>query len=112
MSEACNTLSAILAGSVFATDIMFAVLVDVADRIETIGPPVRLSMVVDDLTVHTIGDEREVADNLCLLLDEAVELMPSVGMMVSLGAAWAPGGRTVAVVSTERLEELLKGASP
>ena len=53
------TLSAILAGSSFATDALFIVLVFVCDELVIEHPQTDLCLFVDDLTLHTVAAATE-----------------------------------------------------
>jgi ribonuclease HI len=61
VSEAVNTLSAILAGGGYATDALFVVLVQPCDELILEHPSASLCFFIDDLTVHVTGAEAEVA---------------------------------------------------
>ncbi len=60
VSEATETLSAVIAGLVAAIDCMYLMVVDSLDAIRRDFPRLRLVAYVDDLTLHRTGEEVEV----------------------------------------------------
>lgn len=56
IAERVNTLSAILAGTSFATDLLYAVMLGPCDRLMGIWPKLGLSLVVDDLGINVVGN--------------------------------------------------------
>ena len=50
-----RSLSAILAGSRFATDILYLTLLEPCDRIQALCPLSSLAVVVDDFSIQTVG---------------------------------------------------------
>ena len=55
VADAVSSLSAILAGSRFATDILYLVVLQPCDKICEICPETSIALVVDDMTLQTVG---------------------------------------------------------
>ncbi len=64
VSEATNTLTAVVAGLVAAIDCMYLMVVDTLDGLRRDFPALRLVAYVDDLTLHRIGREEEVKSDI------------------------------------------------
>ena len=112
VSEAVNTLSAILAGGGFAQVALFLVLIDPLDDIQiqySIG--VTVCLYVDDIAVNVTGIHPEVVAAVLAQCtsDLIATLENDLQMTVSRRSQWANTGRgkTVAAVSTARLGRAL-----
>ena len=75
VSDPVDTLSAILAGSGFATDAMFIVLVKPCDTLVKEFPTSDLCLFVDDLTLHAIGTEGAVQMELTKAVNRCIDLL-------------------------------------
>ncbi len=64
VSEVTTTLTAVVAGLVAAIDCMYLMVVDVLEGLRRDFPRLRLIAYVDDLTLHRIGGEEEVRDDM------------------------------------------------
>ncbi len=93
-----STLTAIIAGGAFATDMLFLVLVQPLDDVLVAFPAVRIYTVVDDVTIRAEGTEGAVATQLAGAVRHVIDhLETQVGMKVSRGAPWRPTPRTKSV---------------
>ena len=95
--EGVHSLSAILAGTSFATDLLYVVMMGPCDRLAEAWPRLNLSLVVDDLAAQVVGSREEVPGTIVGVTRMAVEDLTALGCMVSIGGTWAPGGKTIAV---------------
>ncbi len=67
-----------------------------------------MCLYVDDVAIHVIGKAPEVAATLVSATRDAIEVMEDeFGLKVSRGDRWMVGGKTVAVVSTNRAAEII-----
>ena len=106
MSEAVATLSAILAGSSFATDALFLVLIGPCDHLAA-SHQVELCLFVDDLTIDAVGSMAYIQSILPAALRECIDIFErKLQFTVSRGKAWHidPKAKTVAVASSRELE--------
>jgi len=103
LGEGTETLSAILAGTSFATDLLFIVMTMPCDRLLERWPRANLSLVVDDMAIQLVGEKGEVAEGILAAVDQAVGELTDIGCMVSLGDAWAPEGKTIVVSSSQQV---------
>ena len=108
LGEGIDTLSAILAGLSFATDLLFIIMTEPCDRLERKWPDLNLSLVVDDLAVQAVGPEQVVAETITAAVDKVVDELTAIGCMVSLGDTWAPGGKTIVVGTSQQVMGRLK----
>jgi len=93
VSAGVSTLSAILAGTSFATDLLYLVMLEPCDRLEReFGPDLNLSLVVDDLAIQAVVPEAALQGAIVGATRMAVEDLTDIGCMVSIGGRWAPGG--------------------
>jgi len=106
-ADGVSTLSAILAGTSFATDLLYAVLIVPCDNLLLRWPRLNLSLVVDDLAVQAVGTEEDVPGTITGAIRQVVGELTAAGCMVSKGGAWAPGGKTVATGTSARLRRRL-----
>ena len=102
VAKGVDTLSAILAGTTFATDLLYAVMVGPCDRLGEMLPSLNLSLVVDDLAVQAIGSEGQVVRDTRRANHIVVDELTDIGCLVSRGTTWAPGGGNTVAVSTSR----------
>jgi len=99
--EGVDTLSAILAGTSFATDLLYLVVTGPCDRLMARWPSINLSAVVDDLAAQVVGTEGRVAPVIQEVTDQLVGDLSAIGCMVSQGEEWLPGGKTVVVTTSD-----------
>ncbi len=110
VSGAIETLSAVIAGLVMATDCMYLAIIDVMDNIVLRFPRVRLCTYVDDLTLGRIGTSEVVAAELRAATEYCVhQLETHCQLVVSRAAPGRDEGtaKSVAVASTRRMRRLL-----
>jgi len=96
VAQGVDTLSAILAGLSFATDLLFVVFVGPCDRLMEAWPRLNLSLVVDDLAAQLVGRPNALAGEINAVARQVVSELTAVGCLVSKGDCWAPEGKTVA----------------
>ena len=103
VAEAVWSLSAILAGGSFATDLLFIIMVGPCDRIASTITTGDLCLFVDDLTLHVWGTSSTVAQHLeeavsyaIALLEEELELQVSRGTTQSKTVTTASSGQVAA----------------
>ena len=109
MSEAVATLSAILAGSSFAIDALFMVLVEPCDHLARCHQ-VDLCLFVDDLTIDAVGTAQFVQHTLPGALRDCIGFFEQkLKFVVSRGKTWQidPKAKTVAIASSRELERTL-----
>ncbi len=110
-AEAVHTLTAILAGSSFATDVLYLVMIGPVDELVRKMPTVVPSLYVDDLSLHTLGEEGSLVADVTEAARHIVkELEENRGMKVSRGEPWKAGGKTVVTTSSKAAASALKGA--
>ena len=111
VSEAVNTLSAILAGGGFAQVALFLVLIDPLDDIQIQYPiGVTVCLYVDDIAVNVTGHPEVVAAVLAQCTSDLIAtLEDDLQMTVSRRSQWANSGKakTVAAVSSAKLGRAL-----
>ena len=112
VSEAVHTLSAILAGGSFATDALFVVLVLPCDELVLEHPGADLCLFVDDLTIHVVGMENEVAVDMQAAVGACIwKLEAELELQVSRGRRpWELGDKTktIGVASSVALARKLE----
>ena len=116
VSEAAQTLTAILAGSGRATDLLYVALVDAVDealvqheRMCT-RTSLKCFMVVDDIRLAVQGSEEEVAEVLPCLAETLVEILEKdLNMEVSRDSDGFEG-KTLAQTSSHNLDSKVKYA--
>ena len=64
IAEPIHTLSAVLAGGSFATDLLFIIMIEPCDKLLIDHPAVGLCLFVDDLTFDVQGQASLVANEL------------------------------------------------
>ena len=102
-------MSAILAGSSFATDALFMVLIGPCDHL-AVSHKVELCLFVDDLTLDAVGTTAFVQSALPAALRDCIDIFERrLQFIVSRGKAWHidPKAKTVAVASSRELENKL-----
>ena len=104
VSEAVDSLSAILAGGGFATDAMFLVLIKPCDTMMKQIDSIDLCLFIDDLTIHVVGSESSVSRDMAMIVAQSVELL-EVEMKLTISRV-----KTVAIASTRKLAARLKPA--
>jgi len=93
IAEGVTTLSAVLAGTSFATDLLYIVMIVPCDRLERGWPGLNLSLVVDDLSIQAVGPKHKLAETILGATDMALEDLTDMGCLVSVGETWLPGGK-------------------
>ena len=110
--EGVTTLTAIVAGTSFAPDVLFLVLHEPVDQIRTLWPTVWPSMVMDDLALQIVATQSEVQELALKVLDTIISMLEDLGGIVSRGRAGTPGGKTVMVTASAPLaHDLQEGAA-
>ncbi len=108
-SRAVETLSAILqeAGSGFATDFMFLMLIGPMDAILNEYKAIRVFVIADDIRIGVIGEEAEVVEGIKKATTRCLALLEEgLHMQVSRNRG-AEKGKTVAMGSSSRLRQKL-----
>ena len=112
VSDPVDTLSAILAGSGFATDAMFIVLVKPCDTLVKEFPTSDLCLFVDDLTLHAIGTEGAVQTELTKAVNRCIDLLEGdMGLRISRGIVRGrvdSRAKTFVLASTAKLAKKLR----
>ena len=112
VSEPVETLSAILAGSGFATDAMLIILIKPCDTIARELPAGDVRLFVDDLTVHVVGTQEAVRRNLTRAVNRCVDLLEGgLGLRISRGVTNGKvdtGAKTLVLTSSGKLAKALK----
>jgi len=103
VSDGVETLSAILAGTTFATDLLYLVMLEPCDRLESAWADLNLSLVVDDLAIQAVRPEDELMGVITAATRQAISDLSEIGCLVSVGQGWAPGGKTIAVSSSAKV---------
>ena len=108
VASSVHTLSAVLAGSTFATDALFLAFLSPCDRLQRYFPAANLALVVDDLSVQMVGSMEAVSKDTIDATEFLIEdLETSLGCLVSRGEQWAPSGKTVFAASHRLLRHAL-----
>ena len=97
-----RSLTAILAGSGLATDILLLIMVKPVEDIIARWLGVRAGLLVDDLSLLTLGRENEVASDIVNITKDATQSLCEAGFLVSTGSFWKLGGKTVVTTSTKK----------
>ena len=112
VSDPVDTLSAILAGSGFATDAMFIVLIKPCDTLVKEIPASDLCLFVDDLTVHVVGTEATVKKELTGAIEKCVDMLEmDMGLSISRGVGAGkvdPKAKTFVLASNGKLARLMQ----
>ena len=112
VADPVHTLSAVLAGSSFATDALFILLVRTCDGILLEHPTVELCTFVDDITLTCTGTVEHVAAELPAAFNNLVaRLEGDLHLTVSKSARrWVldPKTKTVATASSKALRDRLR----
>ena len=112
VSDPIDTLSAILAGSGFATDAMFIVLIKPCDTLVRELPASELCLFVDDLTLHVTGAEGSVQKDLTRAVDRCVDMLEEdMGLCISRGVVDGKvdsKAKTFVLASTSKLAKKLQ----
>jgi len=93
VEEGVQTVSAILAGTSFATDLLFMVMVVPCDHLREEWPRLNLSLVVDDLAVQAVNSKGTVGDMAVGATNMVMDELTAMGCMVSRGTPGPRGGR-------------------
>ena len=104
----CPSLTALLAGTTFALDILFLVVAPTCDALEHSWPTLRINLVVDDLALQVTGETSEVATTILHVVDDAMDRLTALGSEVSKGQPWQPGGKTTITTSDDTLQQSLQ----
>lgn len=96
-----HTLSALVAGTSFATDLLHVVFKRPCDHLCRRWR-VTLALMVDDLSIQAVGNRVPGREDGTLTVSReavayAVSTLEEIGCRVSLGGKWQTGGKTVAV---------------
>ena len=62
----------------------------------------KAGLLVDDLSLLTLGPENEVASDIVKITKDATRRLQEAGFIVSTGETWKPGGKTVVTTSTKK----------
>ena len=107
VAEAVFTLSAILAGGSFATDLLFIVLVRPCDQLAASAKSGDVCLFVDDLTLHVWGTASTASFDLEALVTDAIELLESgLGHAKLLGIDFTCSGKQGRSAQAKRLAAL------
>ena len=106
--QATDTITAIVAGSVFSCAILHMVLIWPCDKLLRLWPQVSLAKFVDDVSVRGTGPRKDVEKSLPEVVDAFIESMDQLDLEVSRGAPGEVGGKTVALVSHPGLKDRVK----
>ena len=109
VADSVWTLSAIVAGGAFATDLLFLLMIGPCDHLLVEHPGLELCLFVDDLTLHATGlrgaqviRQFDVAINDCIkFLEEDLQLVVSRGSRDSKTVAVASRASTSARISAK-----------
>ncbi len=104
-ADAVHTLSAILAGSVFAVDALLLVMIPCCDRVAARHPDVGLSLYVDDVGLQAFGPRGAAASDCLHATKLFIHLVEEKGMTVSRGGCWVAGGKSVVILSRRAREK-------
>ena len=75
-------------------------MVEPCEAIQAAFPTAVLTLVVDDLSIQIIEEDAATAElNIVASADLALQQLQRIGGMVSIGASWCPGGKTVVAAS-------------
>ena len=94
-----------MAGTTFATDLLYAVFVRPCDILLASWPELNLGLVVDDLSIQALGSPNDTSqsDGVVKVASgaarQAKAALEGLGCVVSAGEAWASEGKTVTVCS-------------
>ncbi len=72
LSSPTQTLTAVIAGMTFSTDLLFLLLTDVADDLLISHPSLDLCMYVDDLRMTAVGSEESTARTILQATDQCI----------------------------------------
>ena len=86
---------------------MLLVMVDICDELTHSRPNVKLGLIVDDLSIQCIGQADEVATQVLQATDTPVLKLEGLGLIVSKGDSWQPGGKSVVVATSAALRKRL-----
>ena len=87
------TSTAILAGTAYAADVLYLLIVPVCDSLLVSYPSLRISAVVDDITLQHVGERSCVGALTREATHDAITLLErECGAKVSRGQAWCPAG--------------------
>ncbi len=102
ISDEVRTLSAILAGGGFATDLLYVIMIDIIDDALLLHPTVSLCLYVDDISAHASGPIDGTASALAQCTRYLIgQFEEETGLTVSRGKPWRPGGKTIATASSK-----------
>lgn len=108
VADGVLSLSAILAGTILATDELVVIMAEVCDDLQRVWSPLAsarlgLTLVVDDLGVHVRAIPDSAVDECRSATEMAMQTLADTGCMVSAGCCWAPGGNTVTACSSQEV---------
>jgi len=108
VSEQLQTCTAIVAGSRFSVCLLRMVLQWPMDELQRQWPDMRLKVFVDDASLQLRRAQWRLAQDLPSLVDMAIDLLSEVGLEISRGALFQPGGKSHVVMTSPWLRDRLK----
>ncbi len=106
--ETIHTLTAILAGSGYATDFMFVMIMRAVDLIVQKYENVDACVIADDVKLSVTGTEDKVASDIGRVTEDFVDIVERQLNMEVSRARGSKAGKTVALVSSGRLAVKVK----
>ncbi len=110
VSDEIFTLTAVAAGLTFATDLLQLAIMDTIDTLCIDHPAVRVCVYIDDITLHRVGTEHEVAADLAAATRQCIDgLERCCNLVVDRELPWQRTGRrkSIAVGSSAGLRRQL-----
>eukprot|EP00973_Karenia_brevis_P096112 12430658-Karenia_brevis.AAC.1 len=106
-SEPLQTFTAIIAGSQWSVALLRMVIMWPMGQLLTLFPPLRLKVYVDDICATVSGKADAVRELMPNLVSAAVRLIEDVGLGVSRGQRWKPGGKSCVLSASRWLRSAL-----
>ena len=106
-TESLETCTAIVAGSRFSVCILRLMLQWPMEQLQKSWPDLRLKVFVDDASLQLRREQWWLAMNLPRLVDQAQELLEQMGLEISKGTTWQPGGKSKVVLTSKWLKDKL-----
>ncbi len=103
-----HTFTAVLAGSGYATDFMFIMIMRAVDHIILKHDNVDACVIADDVKLSIMGEEDKVARDIGRLTEEFIDVVERQLQMEVSRARGGKDGKTVALVSSGRLAVKVK----
>ncbi len=104
-----HTLTAVLAGSGYATDYMFIMIIDAMDDILRNHNNVSACVIADDVKLSVAGEEDRVAKDISGVAEEFINVLEKQLQMEVSKTKDGKKGKTVALVSSGKLAVRIKG---